>query len=417
MRINHNVLAINCYEKYSSVSKSVTKSLEKLSSGLAINRANDNAAGLSISEKMRGQIRGLNQASSNATETISLIQTAEGALNETHSVLQRIRELSVQAANDTNTDTDRVQIQKEVDQLITSIDDVANNTEFNNKKLLDGSLRFQSGSPAIAPTAKLYVDPYTFGTFIDVPVTVDAGWVIQGGLGVKIRINPDEQIQEDGTYVGSVYKDNGILTGFSILSLPNYPSYSGATSIINTRNETPPVLSYRFNGVTVDVSDFSLELLINGSIGFGTFQLYAGHNGSPAIPEINNSLYTHIGANTGQNIKLDINDMGSNSLGVDLLNLRSRNSAETAISKVDTAISLVSSERSKLGAVQNRLEHAISNNNTSSENLSNSESRIRDVDMASEMMKFTKENIISQAAQSMLAQANKQPENILQLLQ
>ena len=186
MRINHNIPALNSYEKYSSKINSVTKSLEKLSSGSAINRASDNAAGLAISEKMRGQIRGLDQASSNATDTISLIQTAEGALNETHSALQRIRELSVQAANDTNTASDRMQIQKEVDQLISSIDDTANNTEFNTKKLLNGSLSFQPGIPEIPSTSSFDIQGFVTGH------TMTDGWfTYPGGARIKLNINED----------------------------------------------------------------------------------------------------------------------------------------------------------------------------------------------------------------------------------
>ncbi|MBC3898532.1 flagellin [Acetobacterium malicum] len=405
MRINHNIPALNSYEKYSSKSNSVTKSLEKLSSGSAINRASDNAAGLAISEKMRGQIRGLDQASSNATDTISLIQTAEGALNETHSALQRIRELSVQAANDTNTASDRIQIQKEVDQLISSIDDTANNTEFNTKKLLNGSLGIIPAKPATPGTAKL--DANTGG----LNKTVEDGWIALGDYGDKIRINPDEQILKSGTYHLNVEYRDHLPIG---LDISEYPS---GLIVTNSHFETPPVLSYTFNGVTIDISGSYFPSNAPGSAGTGTFVLYAGDNGSPATPEIDNSLYTQIGANTNQNLKLDINNMNANSLGIDPLDITTQSNANTAISAVDSAITLVSSERGKLGAVQNRLEHAIANNNISSENLSSSESRIRDVDMAAEMMKFTKEKIISQAAQSMLAQANQQPENILQLLQ
>jgi len=245
------------------------KSLEKLSSGYRINRAGDDAAGLAISEKMRGQIRGLEMASKNAQDGISLIQTAEGALNETHAILQRMRELAVQSATDTNTDEDRIELQKEVAQLLSEIDRISSDTEFNTKKLLDGTL-------------------------------------------------------------------------------------SGAI-----------------------------------------FQ---------------------IGANSGQTTTLTIGDMSSTGLGVNAVSISAQDVASAAITTIQDAIDSVSSERAMLGAIQNRLEHTINNLGTSAENLTASESRIRDVDMAKEMMEFTKNSILQQAAQAMLAQANMQPQGVLQLL-
>jgi flagellin len=270
MRINHNIAALNTHRQLSFNNTNTQKSLEKLSSGLRINRAGDDAAGLAISEKMRGQIRGLEQASRNAQDGISLIQTAEGALNETHSILQRMRELAVQSSNDTNDDTiDRVAIQAEVDSLIAEVDRIAGDTEFNGKKLLNGS-----------------------------------------------------------------------------------------------------IASFEF----------------------------------------------HVGANAGQAITLTVGTMDAATLGLTALDVNDQVAADAAITTIQGAIDDVSTERSNYGAVQNRLEHTINNLNTASENLTASESRIRDVDMAKEMMQFTKNNILSQAAQSMLAQANQQPQGVLQLL-
>ncbi|RIU94449.1 flagellin Hag [Oceanobacillus picturae] len=274
MIINHNIAALNAHRQLGANQGATQNSLEKLSSGLGINKAGDDAAGLAISEKMRGQIKGLEMASKNAQDGISLIQTAEGALNETHSILQRMRELAVQSSNDTNTDKDRAELQKEVDQLSQEITRIAENTEFNTQNLLGGEFE-------------------------------------------------------------------------------------------------------------------------------ATF---------------------HIGANEGQNLKISIEAMDAESLkvatsateGIDISN---QEAADTAITAIQEAIDTVSAERSKLGATQNRLEHTINNLGTSSENLTAAESRIRDVDMAKEMMNFTKNNILSQAAQSMLAQANQQPQGVLQLLQ
>jgi flagellin len=269
MRINHNISALNTYRQLSYNTVQGAKSMEKLSSGYRINRAGDDAAGLAISEKMRGQIRGLEQASRNAQDGISLIQTAEGALNETHSILQRMRELAVQASNDTNTAADRAELQKEIDALVSEIDRIANDTEFNTQTLLDGS--------------------------------------------------------------------------------------------------------------------FTNKVI-------------------------------HIGANKNQVLSFSINSMDSTALAVDTVDVTTLANAENAISQIDAAISSVSSERASLGAIQNRLEHTINNLGTSAENLTAAESRIRDVDMAKEMMEFTKNNILTQAAQAMLAQANQQPQGVLQLL-
>jgi flagellin len=297
MRINHNIASLNTYRQLSTNGANTAKSLEKLSSGLRINKAGDDAAGLAISEKMRGQIRGLEMASKNSQDGISLIQTAEGALNETHSILQRMRELAVQSSNDTNTDSDRAELQKEVDELAKEVTRIANTTEFNTKKLLNGAANSSSG---------------------------------------------------------------------------------------------------------VTLAD---------------------------------SLTFHIGANENQNINLDILAMDAASLGVagtsganaaatgssaavtiDGIDISTKSAANSAITDIQTAIEDVSAERSKLGAYQNRLEHTINNLGTSAENLTAAESRIRDVDMAKEMMEFTKNNILSQAAQAMLAQSNQQPQGVLQLL-
>ncbi|BBB91696.1 MAG TPA: flagellin [Methylomusa anaerophila] len=270
MIINHNISAINTQRQLSINNSATSKSLEKLSSGLRINRAGDDAAGLAISEKMRGQIRGLDMASKNAQDGISLIQTAEGALNETHAILQRMRELAVQSANDTNTSTDRSQLQKEVSQLKIEIDRIANTTQFNTKDLLHGT--------------------------------------------------------------------------------------------------------------------FS-----------GKF---------------------HIGANTGQVISVNIITLGAGALGISagVAGISTQASANASISVYQQAIDKVSNERARLGAYQNRLEHTINNLGVASENLSAAESRIRDVDMSKEMMNFTKNNILNQAATAMLAQANQLPQGVLQLL-
>nr|ACB05827.1 flagellin [Clostridium botulinum] len=274
MIINHNLNAMNAHRQMAINTGNNGKAIEKLSSGLRINRAGDDAAGLAISEKMRGQIRGLNQASRNSQDAISLIQTAEGALNETHSILQRMRELTVQAVNDTNVTVDRENLQKEVAELQSEINRIASQTQFNTKSLINGA------------------------------------------------------VSEDAKAM--------------------------------------------------------------------TFQ---------------------IGANSGQTIKLTIGSMDAKTLKVDNIKLDDTAANITKqIATIDSAINSVSKERAKLGANQNRLEHTIANLDNSAENLQAAESRIRDVDMAKEMMNFTKTNILTQAAQAMLAQANQAPQGVLQLL-
>ena len=269
MVVQHNLSAMNTNRQMGVVSSSLQKSTEKLSSGYKINRAGDDAAGLSISEKMRSQIRGLNKASSNAQDGISLIQVAEGALNETHSILQRMNELATQAANDTNTSVDRTAIKNEMDQLTSEINRIQSTTQFNTMNLLDGSFT---------------------------------------------------------------------------------------------------------------------------------------------------SKNLQVGALSGQTIKISVTKMSASNIGVSGLAVSSNVKAGEAMSKIQLAIQSVSSQRSKLGAIQNRLEHTINNLNTTSENTSAAESRIRDTDMASEMVEYSKNNILQQAGQSMLAQANQANQGVISLL-
>jgi flagellin len=269
MVVQHNLSAMNTNRQLSGVQSAQSKSTEKLSSGYRINRAGDDAAGLTISEKMRSQIRGLNKASDNAQDGISLIQVAEGALNETHSILQRMNELATQAANDTNTSTDRTAIQAEIDQLTSEINRIQSTTQFNTMNLLDGSF-----------------------------------------------------------------------TGKSL----------------------------------------------------------------------------QVGSLCGQKISISISNMNAAKLGVSGLKVSSFSSAGASMSKIQAAINKVSTQRSTLGALQNRLEHTINNLDTASENTQSAESRIRDVDMASEMVEYSKNNILAQAGQSMLAQANQSTQGVLSIL-
>lgn len=398
MRINHNLMSMNTNRQLGVNRGATQKSLEKLSSGLRINRAGDDAAGLAISEKMRGQIRGLDQASRNSSDSISLIQTAEGALNETHSILQRMRELSVQAANDTNTDDDRKELQAEVDQLIAEIDRIGNTTEFNTKKLLDGSAEGVYG--AVDGTVKLNNN--------------SAALVSLTGANSMASVAAAAKTGSD--YNGSItIVAVGESTGFVSA---NY-LVIGADGTSKTIDASS-LISSNGSQITIDASVLGTDTALNVnllSMQAGESMTLVFNEAKGASDSINESIMAQIGANAGQSMFISISDMKSQALGVDSIKVDDKWKASNSIETVNNAISKVSHQRSALGAIQNRLEHTINNLDTASENLQASESRIRDVDMAKEMTEFTKNNILTQAAQAMLAQANQQPQSVLQLLQ
>lgn len=373
MRINHNIAAMNTYNKLTANNAMTAKSLEKLSSGLRINRAGDDAAGLAISEKMRSQVRGLDQASRNAQDGISLLQTAEGALNESHSILQRMRELAVQSASDTNTADDRAELQKEVVQLRTEMDRIATSTQFNSMDLLKGD--FAIGLNNDTATSTLLAD----GSFSKIDFS---------GLAA-------------GTWTLTAQADH---------------SYS-LTDGTDTLTSTIPVAATAGTIVFGGPSGGSVSIDVNNSYAADAL------NGLAFEVTGSSSLKVQIGANAGQSFSISIDDMritgGSTAAitGLASVNVSTQTGANDAITTIDTAIKQVSSTRAQLGAYQNRLEHTTNNLTTSSENLSAAEGRIRDVDMAKEMMEFQKYNILNQASTAMLAQANQQPQGVLQLLQ
>lgn len=636
MIINHNLNAMNAHRQLGFNTVNAGKSMEKLSSGLRINRAGDDAAGLAISEKMRGQIRGLNQASRNSQDAISLIQTAEGALNETHAILQRMRELSVQAANDTNTGDDRTAIQKEINELKKEVDRIATTTEFNTKKLLNGQAnRTSAVSANITGTSVSnsieIVATATSGKVTGTGEVNQGSTIFQNGTGMKITGDKAYGTGNDSgpnvtasdneltfTYDGTQYTialaendystgaDNGIsefianlqskidtaiggLGGDIVVSRNTdgkiefkaaditktftidggnaltHLTSTGTTADFTTTNAVAAnnTLTVKLNGIekTVNLTnvvaggtyDFtnvnnrnsfitalqddldnvfgtgnisvefsadnknlvftstatgsisSVEITggagsiltdlgldtkvaeqgkdvnnvvsmtidgeaVSATIAAGTYDANVlaaklqeeinndttvdatvkfengnftitsgkeGASGSVAVSDNafaktiglstaavttagrnaeNRALNFQIGSNNNQIMDIDINDMGATALGISDIDVTTYNGAQTAIEKLDTAIKSVSEERAKLGAYQNRLEHTIANLGTSSENLTAAESRIRDVDMAKEMMIFSKNNILAQAAQAMLAQANQQPQGVLQLL-
>lgn len=375
MIINHNMNALNAHRNMGMNTVNSGKSMEKLSSGLRINRAGDDAAGLAISEKMRGQIRGLDQASRNAQDGVSLIQTAEGALTETHSILQRMNELTTQAANGNLQSEDRTAIGDEITQLNSEIDRIAKSTNFNGKSLLDG----------------------TFGVQLD-----------QANTGIKVGSNGITSIEISGA------KDSTEFT-LATTGAGKYTLSDGAGNVqaVDLADKTAGVLNFDKLGVKITVNGTQTAAdIVASNAGGGN----AGKINTGAQSDVN----IQIGANTttDERLGLTIGKMDTSAAG---LNTNSISVADDAVSRtsmdtVKAAISKVSAERSKLGAFQNRLEHTINNLGTSSENLTAAESRVRDVDMAKEMMNFSKNNILSQAAQAMLAQANQQPQGVLQLL-
>jgi flagellin len=396
MIINHNLNAMNAHRQMMGNTSAAGKSMEKLSSGLRINRAGDDAAGLAISEKMRGQIRGLDQASRNSQDGISLIQTAEGALNETHSILQRMREIAVQSANDTNTDGDRKELNNEATQLKAEIDRIGNTTEFNTKKLLDGSAKGVSAqvngtirlnnNSAITfgtglATAKVASSGLKTGAYMIVKVTAQSGATTYNNADFKV-IGPNGQTSSDLVVASSIQITTAAaLTGAAVAIT------AGTSGVLNLA-----------------------DMKVGESVTFVFNKMEAASN------TLGGSIMAQIGANAGQTAFVSMGDMRATALGVDQVDLSTKLGSQTGIETIEAAIEKVSSQRSSLGAIQNRFEHTINNLNTASENLQSSESRIRDVDMAKEMMAFSKNNILSQAAQAMLAQANQQPQGVLQLL-
>ncbi|SDX97577.1 flagellin N-terminal helical domain-containing protein [Salimicrobium album] len=407
MRINHNIAALNTHRQLNSANNAQQNSMEKLSSGLRINSAKDDAAGLVISEKMRAQVRGLDQSSANAQDANSLIQTAEGALNETQDILQRMRELAVQAGNDTNTTTDREEIQKEVNQLTSEINRIGNTTEFNTQKLLNGGKVEGGGDGAVKATA----------TLGDLTVTAKEPGAAGNDASIEI-ITPTS----DSDFGVSVTNNKITVT----------LAYSGGSVTAATNDEIA-------NAINAD-ADASKLVSVSVASGQGSATVNTGQaetNLSSGQDGDGEALQFQIGANENQSLTLEISDMRANALGLtttgadtkfgvtngtdneiqeQALDVTSHEGAAQAITTIQKAIDGVSAERSKLGATQNRLDHSINNLNTSSENLTAAESRIRDVDMAKEMMNQTKQSILSQASQAMLAKANQQPQGVLQLL-
>lgn len=556
MRIQNNLIGVNAHRQLGIVQQSQNKAIEKLSSGFRINRAGDDAAGLAISEKMRAQIRGLDQASRNAQDAVSLVQTAEGGAGSIHDMLQRLRALSVQASNDTLVGEDREKIQSEVGQILNQIDTVANNTEFNTKELLNNDGTTVSNNTTDALTQKipsmlndaLLIITNSYGialpgaanTNISVEYYSDeldsagASMGTSDGLSLTLRVNLANVTDPSGALISDEQLDRLIahemmhgmqfteMSTFLTGGISNDETWvaEGLSMLIQGGNDFATVLTNKsdatiddaWGGTTADYAEAYLAMrtlheITDGGIAafidrlelgdtldqamsntqqdnsaeldpgsdFTTFQQFIdffdgsaavdtyldtqdefntsgtgavntngstqGSDDNPTIADTipNNGVTTlldtkytldfsgatsalsgiikfQIGANQSQEITFKSKNLQVSSLQLESLDLTSQESASNSITKIDDAIEKVSNARSYFGSIQNRLEHTIKNLNQTSENLQASESRIRDLDMAKGMMEYTKNNILSQAAQAMLSQANNAPQGVLQLL-
>ena len=382
MIINHNMNALNAHRNMNINNTNAGKSMEKLSSGLRINRAGDDAAGLAISEKMRGQIRGLTQSSRNAADGISMIQTAEGALNETTNILQRMRELAVQAGNDTNTTSDRAEIQKEIDALTEEVDRIANNTEFNTQKLLNGNKTGKAGD-VVRKEIKEAKGEFTID--IGTGNTLAQGKkLVVDGQEITIGNNPQDDLDKafNGKYTVTINQN--------------------VIKLTQVKGDYKNEMKAAYDGTDINV----------GVVEGAEAREEQRSEGKVAV---------QVGANANQSMSIEIGDMRAEALGIKTvkgktLSVETAEKANEAITAFDSALNAVSSQRANLGAVQNRLEYTISNLDNTAENLTSAESTLRDVDMAKEMMEYSKNNILNQAAQAMISQANQQPQNVLQLL-
>lgn len=383
MRIQHNIGALNAHRQLTTNTTNLSKSLEKLSSGFRINRAGDDAAGLAISEKMRAQIRGLDQATSNANDAISLVQTAEGGLQETHSILQRMRELAVQSSNGTyQNEVDREALNKEVTALKNEIDRISSSTNFNGINLLDGSIDNGTRGSVEANTADTGI--------VDATVAVTNGSALTATDKIEVTTDTSGDITSAAVQGGNPTGVTASIAGTTITFSAD-PATASAADI------------EKWDGVEIELSDIT-----NGATVAGT---------STITPEGGVNFTIGAKGTASEVVNLVVGNMNSESLGVNASTIDTAENALAAIETVDTAINSVSMQRADLGAIQNRLEHTVNNLGTTAENLTSAESRIRDVDMAKEMMSMTKNNILNQAATAMLAQANTMPQSVLSLLQ
>ena len=475
MVVQHNMQAMNANRMLNVTTSTQAKSTEKLSSGYKINRAADDAAGLTISEKMRKQIKGLDQASTNAEDGVSSVQTAEGALTEVHSMLQRMNELAVQASNGTNSESDRSAIQDEISQLTTEIDRVSETTKFNETYLLKGedgatknvymqghdaglkgtltdgattaTFKLAKGALDAGSSITIGGKEYTIGaTAADAQKIVDAQKKTNG----KITVNGKEYTYDDGdskwkdstgadAQVGTGAKAGEIKIGdgdkvsdgtTTLTAMTDKKDSTGATNPDGIDDTDSSVISaaHAIGLISAELEAANNIGTVNQKATMGTAPTYDAtketeftiNKGYATVADkLSFSLHVGADADMTNKINVDIESMSAAGLGIKGLNVKddSGKAATYAIDAIADAVSKVSAQRSALGAVQNRLEHTIANVDNVVENTTSAESRIRDTDMAEEMVEYSKNNILAQAGQSMLAQANQSNQGVLSLLQ
>ena len=408
MRIQHNIMAMNAYRNYANNTSALSKNLEKLSSGYKINRAGDDAAGLAISEKMRAQITGLDKAQDNAKDGISLVQTAEGALTEVHDMLNRMYELAEQSANGTFEDgTDRKQLQKEVDQLKSEINRIADSANFNGIKLLDGSM-------SATKVTKFNHSATTSSAGVDVSIMADS---VFGSTGNRIDLTfkfaatsgagkAGVKVGKDGSVTITVAnKDKDGHTAAEIQALLAKAVASG-TEVSADMLSAVQNATVSGKGITLGTNTKASWTTLAGTSG-----AMSANTGAPLTLQIGDT------SDSFNQLRVGIRDCHVDALDLTDMKIRDQDSAAKALDKIKSAINYVSDVRGTLGATQNRLDHTINNLSVMQENIQDAESTIRDTDVADEMMDYTKNNILIQSAQAMLAQANQVPQGVLQLLQ
>ena len=399
MRIQHNIMAMNAYRNYANNTSALSKNLEKLSSGYKINRAGDDAAGLAISEKMRAQITGLDKAQDNAKDGISLVQTAEGALTEVHDMLNRMYELAEQSANGTFEDaTDRTQLQKEVNQLRSEINRISDSANFNGIKLLDGKMAGYTDATDTVVTVKtkgttntkMVVEFDLAGFAVGSKVSADGGMmsVSLGGKSYDVKVTAGMSAKDFG---------NALVTAINA----DKPTGATAGAFTAANNSGKITLTAAQNGADADAEAvFGTSFTTSAKEGVGGLVLQIGDTSDSW-----NQLY------------VSVKNTNATAIGIDKLDISTQDGAAAALDTIKSAINYVSDVRGTLGATQNRLDHTINNLSVMQENIQDAESTIRDTDVADEMMAYTKNNILIQSAQAMLAQANQVPQGVLQLLQ
>lgn len=474
MRIYTNVAALRSVLHLDTADNKSSKSIERLSSGYKLNCSEDNPVGRALSKKMKMQIKSLERAEQNAADGISIVQSAEGALSEIQSMLQRMNELAVQASNDIYTVEDKESIQNEVDELLNEIDRVSKDTDFNGKSLLDGTLSRKAYAEDINGIEQMYISAEVQEGRYGFNVTGDAekaeytsagiqGATVPRGAGGSVTINGVVVQIDEGEGIDSVYnklKDASFITGIDMenvsgtavvgQSIKFTQQFYGSNRKIEIECESDELANYL--GMQKNVKEVGKDTevsIIRTNTGFsatakvvseGEYLTFSDKGGFEMTVKVNAGTYENnkdannemrvaynvtgagamtiqVGSNEGQSIEIDIPKITTETLGIAEINLKTTNESADAISKIGSAITRISEVRSYMGAYQNRMESTISSLGVTHENMTSALSRIEDVDMASEMTEYTTQNILSQAATSMLAQANQMPEKVLQLLQ